>query len=79
MITKSQLRKLATNNIVKHQFEIPWNETSLSRLYDKVNCNFESGALIDIVSAKPISFIPERESLLVELELNVADALEEME
>jgi len=79
MITKSQLRKAAVNNIVKHQFEIPWNETSLSNLYSKIDQNLECGALIDILSAKPISFIPERESLVVELELDISDALEEME
>lgn len=78
MITKTQLRALAdSNNQVKHLFEIPWNETSLSNLYNKVDLNIEGGALIDIAKATPVSFDLARETLMVELVLDCSDLFEE--
>jgi hypothetical protein len=80
MITKAQLRELKDqNNIVKHLFEIPWNETGLSRLYEKIDANIEQGALIDISKATPVSFDPERETLMVEIEMNCSDLFEDSE
>jgi hypothetical protein len=80
MITKSQLQELKdSNNIVKHAFEIPWNETSLSRLYEKVDSNIEGGSLIDIRKATPYSFDKERETLMVEMELDCSDLFQEEE
>lgn len=78
MITKTQLRELKDqNNQVKHLFEIPWNETSLSRLYEKIDANIEGGAVLDIVKATPISFDSARETLMVELTLDCSDLFEE--
>lgn len=78
MITKSQLKDLVNDkNRFKINFEVPWNETSLSRLYDKISDNFQCGSLIDIISVEPIEFIQERQSLIVEFELDISDALEE--
>jgi hypothetical protein len=78
MITKQQLRaNCDSKNHFKHSFEIPWNETSLSRLYDKLDANIESGALVDIVSVKPVGFIKEREALVVEIVIDCSDIFEE--
>lgn len=78
MITKTQLKEKAdSNNLVKHSFEMPWDETSLSRIYDRIDASVEGGALIDIVSAKPIEFHPERLTLSVEVVMDITDMLEE--
>lgn len=80
MITKAQLRDLKdSNNQVKQMFELPWNETSLSRLYEKIDAQIEGGALLDIVKATPISFDSGRETLMVELILDCSDLLEDGE
>jgi hypothetical protein len=80
MITKTQLRDLKdSNNQVKHMFEIPWNETSLSRLYEKIDAQIEGGALLDIVKATPISFDSGRGTLMVEMVLDCSDLFEENE
>jgi len=80
MITKTQLRELVDSN---KQFtwthSVPWNETSLARLYDAVDAQIEAGSLIDIVSAKPIGFDAEQETIKVEMVLDCSDLLEEAE
>jgi hypothetical protein len=77
MITKAQLKQMKdSNNHVKHSFEVSWEETSLSRLFDKIDASVEGGALIDIVSAKPIEFIKEREALIVEIVMDVSDVFD---
>ena len=78
MITKSQLRdKLDSNNRFTTTFEVPWNETQLSRLYDTVDQQVEGGSLVDIISAKPVAYDFERESVTVEMVLDCSDMLEE--
>lgn len=78
MITKAQLKERAdSNNHVKHSFEMQWDETSLSRIYDKIDACVEGGALIDVVAAKPIAFVAEREALVVEVTMDISDLLEE--
>lgn len=80
MITKVQLKEQAdSNNHVKHSFEVAWEETSLSRLYGKIDASVEGGALVDIVSAKPVSFDPERLTLTIEIVMDISDLLEEHE
>lgn len=77
MITKSQLRELVdANNRFKHSIEVPWEQTSLSRLYDILDSSIQGGSLVDIVSAKPYSFDQARETLMVELLLDCSDILE---
>lgn len=56
-----------------------WEETSLSRLYGKIDASVEGGALVDIVSAKPVSFDPERLTLTIEIVMDISDLLEEHE
>ena len=79
MITKTQLRALVDEN---KRFTwthiVPWNETSLSRLYDAVDAQIEGGALIDIVSARPVN-LDEKESILVEMVLDCSDLFEDDE
>ena len=78
MITKSQLRaKLDSNNCFTTTFEVPWNETQLSRLYDTVDAQIEGGALIDILSANPVAYDFERQMVVVEMELDCSDLLDE--
>lgn len=78
MITKAQLKQSAdSNNHVKHSFEFPWDETSLARIYDKIDAQVEGGALIDVFSAKPIEFIAERGAIVVEVVMDISDLLEE--
>jgi len=78
MITKAQLKiDKDEQNHVKYQFDMPWNETSLSRLYDKINAAIEYGALADIVSASPISLDKENYAIRVEVVLDVSDIFEE--
>ena len=60
-------------------FEIPWNETGLSSLYNKIDANIEGGAILDIVKATPVSFDAGRETLMVELVLDCSDLFEEGE
>lgn len=77
MITKTQLRDLVdSNNRFTHTIEVPWEQTSLSRLYDLIDAQIQGGSLIDIVSAKPISLDSARESLMVELVLDCSDLFE---
>jgi len=78
MITKAQLKiDKDEQNHVKYQFDMPWNATSLSRLYDKINGAIEYGALADIVSASPISLNKENYAITVEFVLDVSDIFEE--
>lgn len=78
MITKTQLRSLKdSNNRFTHITEVPWEQTSLSRLYDTVDAQIEGGSLIDIVSAKPIGFDKERETIKVEMVLDCSDLFED--
>jgi hypothetical protein len=80
MITKAQLKKLKdSNNHVKLEFDIPWNETSLARLYDKLDAQLEGGCLADIVSVEPLSFNNETQSIRVEIVIDISDMLEETE
>lgn len=78
MITKTQLRDLIdSNNRFTHITEVPWEQTSLSRLYDLIEAQIEGGSLIDIVSANPIGFNQERKTIKVELALDCCDLFEE--
>ena len=78
MITKAQLKiDKDEQNHVKYQFDMPWNETSLSRLYDKINAAIEFGEFADIVSASPISLDKENYAIRVEVVLDVSDIFEE--
>lgn len=81
MITKTQLRNLVqdSNNRFTHITEVPWEQTSLSRLYDTVDAQIEGGSLIDIVSAKPIGFDAERQTIKVEMVLDCSDLFEEQQ
>ena len=77
MITKTQLRALLDkDNKFTWTHEVPWNETHLARLYDAVDAQIEGGSLIDIVSAQPMAFDFERESVVVELVLDCSDLLD---
>lgn len=78
MITKAQLKADKDDqNRVKYQFDMPWDETSISRLYDKIDASVESGSLADIVSAVPISFDKENNTIKVEITLELSDVFEE--
>jgi hypothetical protein len=78
MITKAQLKADKDNqNHVKYQFDMPWDETALSRLYDKIYASIEGGDLADIVLAVPISFDKENDMIKVEVVLDVSDIFEE--
>ena len=80
MITKTQLKAdKDEQNRVKYQFDMPWDETSLSRLYDKIDAAIEYGGLADIVSAVPVSFDKENDTIRVEVVLDVSDIFEEIE
>lgn len=77
MITKTQLRNLKDqNNHFTWITEVNWQETSLSRLFEHIDAQIEGGALVDIVSVKPLAFDKEREMMTLEVVLNVTDALE---
>jgi hypothetical protein len=78
MITKLQLREQKDeNNRFTWTTEVNWQETSLSCLYTHIDNQIEGGALIDIASVKAIEFNKERESLTVEIVLDLNDMLEE--
>lgn len=78
MITKAQLKAdKDEQNRVKYQFDMPWDETSLSRLYDKIDVAIEGGGLADIVSTVPVSFDKENNTIRVEVALDVSDVFEE--
>lgn len=78
MITKYQIAQIKDqNNQFKHLVECHWNETSLSKLYDKIDAQIEGGALIDIVSQNPISYDKSAQRLLVELVLDASDLFNE--
>lgn len=78
MITKTQLQADKDDqNRVKYQFDTPWDETSLARLYDRVHAEIEFGDLADIVSAVPVSFDKESNTIRVEIVLDVTDIFEE--
>lgn len=79
MITKLQLREgKDENNRFNWTTEVNWNETSLSSLYNHIDAQIEGGALIDIASAKPVSFDKDKETVTVEIVLDLSDMLEEM-
>lgn len=78
MITKTQLKADKDDqNLVTYQFDMPWSETSIPRLYDKIDAAIEGGGLADIVSAIPISFDKENNTIRVEVTLDVSDVFEE--
>lgn len=78
MITKTQLKAdKDEQNRVKYQFDMPWDETSLSRLYDKMDAAIEGGSLVDIVSVVPISFDKDKNTIKVEVTLDLSDLFEE--
>ena len=78
MITKTQLKAVKNDqNLVTYQFDMPWDETSLSRLYDKIDAAIEGGGLADIVSTVPVSFDKENNTIRVEVTLDVSDVFEE--
>ena len=78
MITKAQLKADKNEqNRVKYLFDMPWDETSLARLYDKMDAAIEGGSLVDIVYAVPISFDKENNTIKVEVTLNLSDLFEE--
>lgn len=78
MITKTQLKADKDDqNRVKYQFDMPWDETSLSRLYDKIDAAIEGGSLADIVFAVPVSFDKENNTIRVEVTLDLSDVFEE--
>lgn len=78
MITKYQISQIKDEkNQFKHVFECHWNETSLARLYEKIDAQIEGGALIDIVKQNALSYNPSNQSLLVELVLDASDLFDE--
>ena len=78
MITKTQLKAVKNDqNLVTYQFDMPWDETSLSCLYDKIDAAIEDGGLADIVSTVPVSFDKENNTIRVEVTLDVSDVFEE--
>jgi hypothetical protein len=80
MITKAQLKADKDDqNRAKYQFDMPWDETSIARLYDRLDASVEGGSLVDIVSAKPISFDKEKETVRVEIVIDCSDLFEEPE
>lgn len=74
MITKHELKALIDQ---KKQFiwthSLPWNETSLARLYDSVDAQIEGGSLIDIIKARPVLYDIEKETVVVEMVLDCSD------
>jgi hypothetical protein len=78
MITKIQIKDLVdSKNQFKHVIDVPWEQTSLSRLYDMVDATIQGGALIDIASVKPIEFNKESETITVEMVLDCSDLFQE--
>ncbi len=56
---------------------MPWDETFIARLYDKIDETIEDGGLAGIVSAVPISFDKENGTIKVEVTLDLSDIFEE--
>lgn len=78
MITKAQLRdKVDGRDRFTHTLQVPWEQTSLARLYDHLDASIEAGCLIDIISAKPIKLDKENDQITVELVLDCSDILQE--
>jgi len=78
MITKAQLKAdKDSQNRVKYLFDMPWDETSLSRLYDKMDAAIEGGSLVDIISAVPISFDKDKNTIKIEVTLDLSDLFED--
>ena len=78
MITKAQLKADKDDqNRAKYQFDMPWDETSIARVYDKIDVSVEGGALIDIVSVTPISYNPETQTMKIEVVLGLDDLFSE--
>jgi hypothetical protein len=78
MITKTQLKAdKDEQNRVKYQFDMPWDETSLSRLYDITARAIEGGSLVGIISAVPISFDKDKNTIKIELTLDLSDLFSE--
>lgn len=78
MITQTQLKADKDDqNRVKYQFDMPWDETSLARLYDKIDASIEGGRWANIISSVPISFDKENNTIRVEVTLDVSDVFEE--
>ena len=78
MITKAQLKAdKDEQNRAKYQFDMPWDETTLSRLYDKIDASVEGGSLVDIISAVPISFDKTNNTIKVEVTLGLDDLFSE--
>jgi hypothetical protein len=78
MITKAQLKAdKDEQNRAKYQFDMPWDETSIARVYDKIDASVEGGALIDIVSVEPISYNPDTQTMKIEVVLGLDDLFSE--
>lgn len=78
MITQAQLKADKDDqNRVKYQFDMPWDETSLARLYDKIDASIEGGRWANIISSVPISFDKENNTIRVEVTLDLSDVFEE--
>lgn len=78
MITQAQLKAdKDEQNRVKYQFDMPWDETSLARLYDKIDASIEGGRWANIISSVPISFDKENNTIRVEVALDLSDVFEE--
>jgi hypothetical protein len=78
MITKAQLKAdKDEQNRAKYQFDMPWDETSIARVYDKIDASVEGGALIDVVSVKPISYNPDTQTMKIEVVLGLDDLFSE--
>lgn len=74
MFTKQYLLENKTaENLVTLFFFVNWQETSLARLYDVLDQRVEGGSLADIVSAEPVTFDAEKETLQIKVVINVAD------
>ena len=78
MITKAQLKAdKDSQNRAKYQFDMPWDETSIARVYDKIDACVEGGALIDVLSVVPISYNPDTQTMKIEVVLGLDDLFSE--
>lgn len=77
MITKQYIanNRNKETNTIKMRVATKWNKTSISSLYDAMDDNLdeEIRGVFSINSAQPISYDPETQTMIVELEVDVQD------
>lgn len=80
MTTIHQLRNIIdTDNKARLIILLPWDQTSLARIYDYFDNNYERGCLFDVLSYEPLEFYVSNKTMEIDVIIDVSDALEEEE